>query len=415
MTRFPHREGVTAPYTPDMSKKRANRPANVGGRTIDVVVIGGLLVADLAGQVVVRAGGHATSPPLGVGPFLVAVVCAGIFWWRRQRPLLVLIAVLATTVLAGGVVAPGLLTQHTGVPLALAAYAAGSWASKRARSMATSAAVLAVAFAGVSAHATVINAAAVSLVVVALPWVAGQAARSRRFYLEQVESRLAEAERDRDARTERAVLEERRHIARELHDVVAHHVSLIGVQAGAARIALDAAPDGTREALLAIERSSRSAVAEMRQLLDVLRSDGTPEQLEPQPGLGSLEGLVAGFRDAGLQVTLRVSGDPGGLSPVLDLCCYRIVEEALTNVARHSVAAAALVDVRAGHLYQGVPRRILIAIHDPGPARPAGPDGGQGLIGMRERVALFGGVLSAATTPEGGFTVSADICESEQM
>ena len=266
-----------------------------------------------------------------------------------------------------------------------------------------------------------LTAGAAALVLVALPWVAGQAARSRRLYLEQVERRLVEAERDRDARAQRAALDERRHIARELHDVVAHHVSLIGVQAGAARVALGAGPDSTREALLAIERSSRSAVGEMRHLLDVLRADGGAAELESQPGLGRLDELIANFGDAGLQVTLRADGPLRGLSPLVDLCCYRIVEEALTNVTRHSTAAVATVDIRV----EQEPRRVLPAeslsvctIR----ASSAGPPGQFSSFDGRSgphRHARASRPLrrrtSATAAPQGGFSVRAKICEPGQL
>src|SRR5581483_791188 len=204
-------------------------------RAVDLAIVGGLIAADVVAQVVVSAGGDARSPALGLGPVLVAAVCAAPFWWRRRYPISVLVAVLVLVGVAHGLVTPGLFTQHTGGPVVLSAYAVGSWAERRARAAVVGAVVLAVVFAGTAAHAKVADAAAVSLVLVALPGVAGHAARTRRLYTDEVERRLSEAERDRDLQAERAVLEERRVIARELHDVVAHHVGLIGVQAGAAR------------------------------------------------------------------------------------------------------------------------------------------------------------------------------------
>jgi signal transduction histidine kinase len=390
---------------------------SIDNRTIDAAVVGGLLVADLAAQIVVAAGGHAPSAAIGVGPVLVATLCAGVFWWRRRRPLLVLGASVASIGVASALAPPGLVSQHTGIPLAMAAYAAGSWATRRGWAAALPAGVLALTFAAISAHAQLLDAAAVALVIVALPWVAGQAARSRRLYLEEVERRLADAEAERDANAKRAVLDERRHIARELHDVVAHHVSLIGVQAGAARVSLNGSSDATRDALAAIERSSRTAVGEMRHLLDVWRAEDGEPTLVPEPGLGMLAVMVSGFREAGLELTVQMPVGALDLSPVLDLCCYRIVEEALTNVARHSTATTATVDINVEYRTSGE-RHVRLTVSDMGPPRPAiasGPGGGRGLIGMRERVALFGGSLFAGPNTQGGFTVRADIDETAPM
>jgi len=400
----------------------AQRRRFVTGRAVDVAIVGSLLIADLSAQAVATAGGRATSPALGFGPVVLAALCAGLFWWRRRAPLTVLVAVLVAVIVSSVAFPPGLLSEHTGVPVALAAYGVGSWSARRVWAAVLPVAVLGLMFAALAAHAAMVTAAAVALVVVALPWVAGQAARSRRLYLEEVEGRLAEAERERDRRAERAVLDERRHLARELHDVVAHHVSLIGVQAGAARTALDRSPERTRDALMAIERSSRSAVGEMRHLLDVLRAEGGAGELEPQPGLSRLDELVGSFRGAGLQVGVRVAGDPGRLSPLVDLCCYRLVEEALTNAARHSAGGAAFVDVVVGppdspdgHPDRGaaggraVPVRILV--RDPGPSRTGRTGTGHGLVGLRERVALFHGTLSAGPTADGGFAVDAVLCD----
>jgi len=374
-------------------------------RAVDLAIVGGLIAADVVAQVVVSAGGDARSPALGLGPVLVAAVCAAPFWWRRRYPISVLVAVLVLVGVAHGLVTPGLFTQHTGGPVVLSAYAVGSWAERRARAAVVGAVVLAVVFAGTAAHAKVADAAAVSLVLVALPGVAGHAARTRRLYTDEVERRLSEAERDRDLQAERAVLEERRVIARELHDVVAHHVGLIGVQAGAARTALGRSPELTEQRLLAIEQSSRSAVNEMGRLLGVLRSDGSAGELAPQPGLAMLDALVDGFRATGLAVTVDVRGAMADMPPALDLCCYRVIEEALTNAARHSAAGAVAVGIEfAGG-------RVQITVSDPGPARIGTSGTGRGLVGMRERVSLFGGSLRAGPDGNGGFTVEAVLSE----
>jgi signal transduction histidine kinase len=365
----------------------------------------------------VTAGAHLHVPPLSPAAIVLAGFGAAVFWARRSRPILVFALVFCTVVLSSALAPPGLWTDHTGVPLAIAAYAVGSWSQGRVRAHVVPAVVLLLTFGALARSGSALTAGLAAAVVIALPWVAGRAARSRRQYLEQVERQLAEAERERDARARQAVLDERRHIARELHDVVAHHVSLIGVQAGAARTALDHEPHSTRQALLAIEESSRSAVGEMRRLLGVLdsRAPGGPAepglaQLEPLPGLGLLDELVGGFRRAGLAVDLCARGDLAGLRPLLELCCYRLIEEALTNVTTHSAATTASVELTVGapqDLAGG--HAVRISVHDPGPALAGTAGSGRGLVGMRERVALFGGTLSAGPAGDGGFAIDATL------
>jgi signal transduction histidine kinase len=247
-------------------------------------------------------------------------------------------------------------------------------------------------------------AAAIAAALIALPWIAGYAFRTRRLYVEAVEERLATVERERDERARQAARDERAHIARELHDIVAHHVSVIGVQAGAARVSLDTSPQETRAALLTIESASRQAVGEMRHLLSALREDDTPQDgaESPQPGLADLDALVRSFAAAGLTVVLSKRGDDDLLAPTLDLCCYRIIEEALTNVTRHSASRQAGVDVEVGT------SAVHITVNDPGPATPK-PGSGRGQVGMRERVGLFGGVLNVGPDGRGGFLVDATI------
>jgi signal transduction histidine kinase len=198
-----------------------------------------------------------------------------------------------------------------------------------------------------------------------------------------------------------AVLEERARIARELHDLVAHNVSVMVVQAGAERHALSGEQAETRETLAAIEQSGRQALAEARRLLGMLRRDGEPDALEPQPGLEQLGTLVEHVRRAGLPVGLTVDGEAAPLPAGLDLCAYRIVQEGLTNALKHA-GAGARAEVRVAY----APEALEIDVRDDG--RGGAVDGaGHGLIGMRERVALYGGELAAGPRPEGGFGVHA--------
>jgi signal transduction histidine kinase len=386
------------------------RPATnrrIPPRCFDLVVVAGLFTADVVAQIVVTAGGKASSSPLTPLSVVVAAVAASVFWWRRSHPLVVILASLVAIGVATGAVSPGLLTQHTGVPLVVAVYSAGSWSDHRRWATALSGVLASLAVFGFShhPHTTVVQAGTVAMVLIALPFVAGLAARARRAYVDEVERRLAAAERDRDQQARRAAEDERRHIARELHDLVAHHVSLIGVQAGAARTALDQTPTAsevTRRALLAIEESSRSAVGEMRQLLDVLRGEEGVAELQPAPGLSRLDPLVEDFRTAGLEVHVSVRGDPTALSSLQDLCCYRLIEEGLTNVTRHSQSTSASVRIAVDE------DRIEVEVHDSGPSRPGSAGTGRGLVGLRERVELSGGVLTAGPVDR-GFCVSASM------
>jgi signal transduction histidine kinase len=238
-------------------------------------------------------------------------------------------------------------------------------------------------------------------VVFAIAWLAGFALRGRAAEAEASEQRAVHAEAEREESARRAVFEERVRIARELHDVVAHHVSMMGVQAGAARIVIDRDRVKATEALTAIETSSRQAVAELHRLLGFLRQAGDPDDLAPQPGLSQLSRLAASMSDSDLAVEVSIEGETRSLPPTLDVSAYRIVQEALTNTLKHSAASRADVHLRYW------PDELEVEIVDDG--RPNGASssasGGLGLIGMRERVALHGGQLSAGPAAGGGFAV----------
>jgi signal transduction histidine kinase len=224
-------------------------------------------------------------------------------------------------------------------------------------------------------------------------WLAGRAIRRRRG-----RERDLILEREEKARV--AVLEERTRIARELHDVVAHAISVIVLQARGARHALDAEPDDARGALDAIEQTATQALREMRRLLGMLRTDDEVA-LAPQPSLSHLDTLVAHVRDAGLPVDVRVEGKPRELAPGVDLSAYRIVQEALTNALKHAGPARARVLVRYGE------ESLELEVADTGAGDVNGDSTGHGLAGMRERVAVFGGELESGPRVEGGYAVRA--------
>jgi signal transduction histidine kinase len=236
-------------------------------------------------------------------------------------------------------------------------------------------------------------------------WSLGNNVRTRRAYLAQLEERARRLELEREENTRRAVQEERAHIARELHDVVAHHVSAIAVQAGAAAEIAERNPQRARDALRLIQATSREALAEMRTLLNVLHSgDELGGDRSPQPSLEHVDRLASQSRAAGLPVTIEVEGSRRPLPEALDVTAYRIVQEALTNSLKHAGPARAHVLLRFGA------DALELEVADDGRGAPAGGNGsseGRGLIGMRERVALFGGELSAGSANGRGFVVQA--------
>jgi signal transduction histidine kinase len=236
----------------------------------------------------------------------------------------------------------------------------------------------------------------------AVAWVAGLAVRARAEQADVAESRATQAEQERDAATRVAVAEERARIARELHDIVAHAVSVMVLQVGAVRHQLPDAMAADRDALRSVEQAGRGALAEMRRLLSVMRRDGDGLELAPQPGLDGLDSLIKEIGRAGLPVELHVDGVRVPLPPGIDLSAYRIVQEGLTNALKHAGASHAEVTVRYA------PDEVGIEVHDDGTgATPSDGHGhGHGLIGIRERVRLYGGEMTAGTTNGGGFTLS---------
>jgi signal transduction histidine kinase len=237
-----------------------------------------------------------------------------------------------------------------------------------------------------------------------IAWVLGDSMRYRRGYYAALEDRAARLEAERHAQAGIAAAAERARIARELHDVVAHHVSVMVVQADGARYALRADPGRAEAALDAISGTGRQALAEMRRLLGVLRASGDQAALAPVPGLGELRELLDQARAAGLEVSYTLTGNPRPLSEGAELAAYRVVQESLTNTRKHAgLAASACVTLR----YE--PAGLTVEITDDGIAGPAGDTGGHGLAGMRERIAMYGGTVQAGRLPGGGFAVTAHL------
>jgi signal transduction histidine kinase len=233
-----------------------------------------------------------------------------------------------------------------------------------------------------------------------ISWAAGFALRERAEKAEAAEIRARQAEREREAAARIAVAEERARIARELHDIVAHAVSVMVLQVGAVRHKLPDAPAEDRDALRGVERAGRTALAEMRRLLAAMRPDGDEAELVPQPGLDGLYSLMKEIGRAGLPVQLHVDGEPFPLPRGIDLSAYRIVQEGLTNALKHARASDADVTVR----YRS--DELEIEVRDNGQGSAPSNGLGHGLVGVRERVKIYGGEMTAGTATEGGFVLS---------
>jgi len=244
------------------------------------------------------------------------------------------------------------------------------------------------------------------LVVVTATWVLGSTLRTRRAYLVELEERAVRLERERDAQARAAVAEERARIAREMHDMVAHRVGVIVAQADGATYVFDTAPDQARAALKVIADSGRAALTEMRRLLGVLRDD-QEQAIAPQPGIADIDRLVSDLRTSGLPVRYTVDGATSELEPGLALTVYRVVQESLTNTLKHAgPATPTAVVVRQR------PDAVEVQVADEGPSAEASSTGspvpvsnGHGLVGMAERVAMYGGTLHAAPRAGGGWRV----------
>jgi signal transduction histidine kinase len=357
--------------------------------------------------------------PGGVAVLLVAAQGLPLVW-RRRRPLLVLVVVLVANT---AYYALGLPLTGFDFALPVALYSAAAYTSQRTSLLAAAATVASfVTLYGLAVgpfwSSVPFSTLAWLVAIFAGVWVWGRYLQIRRAYTAELEARAERAERDREAEARRAVAAERARIARELHDVVAHHVSMMVVQAEAGPVAVEHDPARAAGAFEAIAATGRQALVEMRRLLGMLR--GEEEQapsLAPQPGLAEVPSLVEQVGRAGLRVELVVEGPKAALPPGIDLSAYRIVQEALTNAVRHGGGGQARVLVRYGEhdLELQIENDLVPPSAAADPFRPAdSPVGdrqirrsGRGLLGMRERVNLFGGELRAGSGPNGGFTVVA--------
>jgi signal transduction histidine kinase len=389
------------------------RPPNLIDRlrALDQRLVDALIALAFAGLIALQfvSSDHPGSEPNAVnlvGGLLLALPLA----WRRRAPMAMICAFVAAgfanEALGGGLFsfpAPG---DADGTPpfgslvtAVVAFYSLGAHAGER-----ESAVGVAIGTAGFWAMVIVsgqvdFGSFFFSTALAVAPWLVGRNARARSL-------RLAAAQREQAQRTRLAVSDERARIARELHDVVAHSVGVIVVQAEGARRVFERDPDRAREALDSIEQTARTALADMRRSLGVLRRESGKAELEPQPGIDDLGELLERARGGGLAVELAVEGEPTPLPQGVDLSAYRIVQEALTNAIKHAGPVRTQVTVRYGE------RQLELEVADDGPGpSPNGAESktGHGLAGMRERVAAHGGALQTGAGPQGGFLVRASL------
>ena len=328
-----------------------------------------------------------------VEPYIaVGLLQALLLWWRRSHPAVVLLLIVITDVV-GAALTPS--REFASPALAFAVYAVSVYDRTSVRmwvagvSIAIIVATVASLFLGDFAISrSLIPAGAISLVA----WVIGDYIRSRREFFADLVARHRQER-------EQAAEEERLRIARELHDVVAHNVSVMAIQAGAARVA----GTSSSEVLKSIEEGARDTLSELNKLLGVLRKTPGAPAMTPQPTLDDVDALLKPARDAGLDATLKVTGEKRRLSAAVELSAYRIIQEAITNVLKH--ANASRVEVVIGY----EPDALVLTISDNGSGPREAASTGHGLIGMRERVELFGGEMGTGSSSLGGFTVRAKL------
>jgi signal transduction histidine kinase len=364
-------------------------------KKLDLAAAGVLAAVGVA----VGAGARHPLPAIALGLLGAATVAS-----RRRVPIASVLGIAAATILAG-VANHGDQTAQ-GVSAALCFYLLGRTGGARANAL-LDVGLLAVGVAAVAFthQPTTLDVAATWLVFVLLPYVGGRTVESRRGLTQELEANAERARREHEARARSAAAEERTRIARELHDVVAHGLSVMVIQTVAAREVAGSDREAARAALVAVQQAGREALLEMRRVIGVLRRGDVELASSAAPGLAQLDLLAQRARMAGLPVELHVEGSRRTLPEALDLVAFRIVQEALTNSIKHAGSARATVSVtfRAGELD--------LEICDDGrgawPELPAGANGGHGLVGMRERLALFDGELSTGPRSGSGFRVHA--------
>lgn len=335
---------------------------------------------------------------VGVGSWMLAFIASFALLWRRSHPFAVHALVLSACVIA--LVSP---LADGNVALVFTLYSTGRYEADQNLSwLAIGAALLYLTFdMKLVTDPSVGDTIATGLAAVL--WYVGRRLRFRGEYLRLLEERAEHLQREQSVQAEQAVAAERTRIAREMHDVVAHQVSLMTVQAGAARTITNSDPAAASDAMAAVESAGRQALTEMRGLLNVLRPDDDTDALSPQPSLDDLPNLIQQVTEVGLAVSFEQSGELASLSPRQQLSLYRITQEALTNVIKHAGDAVSVHVSLVGQEHE-----VELRISDDGRGNSATATGGHGLIGMRERAEQLGGSLQTKAD-DAGFEVSAVI------
>jgi signal transduction histidine kinase len=344
--------------------------------------------------------------------YLLGITVAALLLLRRRWPLGVLIATVGVLSVYFGLDYPAF---SPALPLAVPAYSAaaagrGLWAAVILAAFVVLGGTVARLDEGDSLADVLRTSLITDSALLAAVLLLGEAVRNRRAWAEEVRRRLLRAEEDQEREAERRVQQERLRIAREMHDVLAHTIAAINVQAGVGADVIDDSPAKARASLRDIRRQSRDAMAELRATVGVLREGATDVPLAPAPGLAELDGLVETAARAGLRVDVSIAGTARPLPGAVDLAAYRIVQEALTNVVRHAHASTARVSVGYD------PAAVVLEVQDNGSGDANGATAahdGHGLIGMRERAAAVGGTLQAGAAPGGGFRVHARLPTGE--
>jgi signal transduction histidine kinase len=346
----------------------------------------------------------ATGTPSGAA-IMIAVVSGGALVLRRRAPLAVLAITLGATV---AIVALG--DDPSGATVLIALYTTAALCALHVSLVALAAtAATAATLSALTVDAPGRQASALSGAIIAAGlsvgiWALGAYAQTRRRYVRELQERAVAAEREREQLARIAVHEERASIARELHDIVAHSVTVMLVGVRGARDVLRSAPETADETLARVERSGEQSLAELRRILALLREPQQTVESHPQPSLAELNELVASYRGAGLQVRLDVIGEPLPLPGGVELSVYRIVQEALTNTLKHTDPSNVMVTLAFRD-----DRLELEVVDDGTPTKPGAATSGQGIIGMRERAALLGGWLQTGPREGGGFGVAAHL------
>jgi signal transduction histidine kinase len=337
---------------------------------------------------------------VAVATFVLLAVSSIALMWRRSRPLIV-VAITLTASLLWDVIG---LEGGASLAIFISLYGVGLYVDEERTSFAAVGVALIVVVADDLIEAESAPVIAISLALVFLPWYLGRRIRSRRAHLELLEERAEFLERERAAEAQRAVDEERTRIAREMHDLVAHRVSMITVQAGAAQTVATSDPERAIRAMEAVEEAGREALVELRQILGVLRPGEDRESLVPMNGLADIPSLVAEMSNAGMDVSLSDDGVPDEVPAGVDLAAYRIVQEALTNVLKHAGP-----DPKAVVRLSTEDQTLNIEVTDRGSGVSTLPGSGHGLVGMRERTSLLGGTFESGPRPGGGFRIVAHL------